>query len=138
MIFSCVYRPPSSEASWVINFHKCIEYSLSLNHPLCIMGDVNIDLIKDTSFTNNIDTFSLRRVIIEPTRMTKTSYSFIDHTFISHETLLSTTTVPSTCTSWIIMQYMCKLEALMTRARSLQFVLQLRCTDARNILMKVI
>jgi exonuclease III len=81
----CIYRPPSSKAEWVTRYHNCLEYLLSLKMPLVITGDFNYDLLSDTSFAVNINAaYNLKQVIREPTRITKTSCTLLDHFYIYH------------------------------------------------------
>ena len=86
MLFACFYRPPSKKAEWMTQFYDCIDYLQSLNLPLCITGDFNADMLKDSSFVDDIEaTYYLRQVIKESTRITKKSLTLLGHIYISHD-----------------------------------------------------
>lgn len=93
VLLSAVYRPPNNDSNSVQNWLSHMEDSLSVayseNKPLMLTGDFNIDLSKpDTSALHvqwesvykNVD---LRQIIEEPTRVTKTSSTLIDHMYVS-------------------------------------------------------
>jgi exonuclease III len=86
MIFACFYRPPSSKVEWISCFHECIDYFQSLNLPLCILGDFNVNLLTHSSFADDLEeVYCLRQIITEPTRLTSKTSSLIDHVYLSHD-----------------------------------------------------
>ena len=85
LVCSC-YRPPSDG-----NFLSKLEVSLSRIDPsseLYILGDLNIDLGNTETFLSKsllgiLNLFGLSQVIVEPTRVTPTSSSILDHIVVS-------------------------------------------------------
>lgn len=79
-----VYRPPTSQ---IHEFLETVEETLMYVIPICdeviFSGDININLIDaESSNTRNflsiLDTFQLRQLINEPTRITANCASLID------------------------------------------------------------
>ena len=69
-------------------FYDYIDYLQSLNLPLCITGDFNADLHKDTSFADEIQaTYCLRQAIKEPKKITQKPRTLLDHIYISHDVM---------------------------------------------------
>ena len=58
--------------------------------PLLITGDINIDLMKDSSLADNLRAeYHLTQLITEPTRVTKTTATLIDHIYTSSKDLVA-------------------------------------------------
>ena len=58
--------------------------------PLLITGDININLMKDSSLANNLRAeYHLTQLITEPTRVTKTITMLIDHIYMSSKDLVA-------------------------------------------------
>ena len=57
--------------------------------PIILMGDFNIDLLKEShaknTWTGMYSTFELKQTVSEPTRITSTSKTLIDHIYISNK-----------------------------------------------------
>ena len=93
LLIAQVYRPPRSEHIFTQNWLDRVENSLQLayseNKNIILMGDVNIDLWKphplDTKWLELCSNFGLVQIITEPTRVTKTSESLIDHICVSED-----------------------------------------------------
>ena len=72
--------------------HSTAQYCIySENKPIILMGDFNIDLLSDenrtlkTSWTDLVTDMGLGQLIGEPTRITESSGTLIDHIYISSE-----------------------------------------------------
>ena len=63
-----------------------MDYLQTLNLPIVIAGDFNINLKSDYSFADEIKvTHGLKQLIWEPTRITQKSATLIDHIYISRD-----------------------------------------------------
>ena len=81
-----VYRPPSSNSEWIDQFEEELSIAQATGLEVILMGDFNID---DTVNSNKkwqhlIDLFDLFQMIREPTRVTETTSTIIDHVYTSH------------------------------------------------------
>lgn len=89
-------RPPNNNLDqWIEAFRPCLEHANVSHNEIIVMGDINIDLkVHDTkckklmSVTNE---FCLEQLIEEPTRVTSSSSTLIDHVYVSdpHKTVSS-------------------------------------------------
>ena len=81
-----VYRPPNVQSDWIDMFEEelCIAQATGLE--FILMGDFNIDLNTCTNnkFINMLQVFDLTQFVREPTRVTQTSSTLIDHVYSSH------------------------------------------------------
>ena len=81
-----VYRPPNVQSDWIDLFEEelCIAQATGLE--FILMGDFNIDLNTCTNnkFINMLQVFDLTQFVREPTRVTQTSSTLIDHVYSSH------------------------------------------------------
>ena len=97
VIVGVVYRPPQSSLR---DFNDCIDKILNLisseSKPCHIMGDFNIDLLKDNAneFLSNIVSNSFEPTITKPTHVNERSASLIDNIFSN--------TVDNHCVSGIL------------------------------------
>ena len=85
ILVCCCYRPPTDG-----EFLTKLEQSLSKVDPrseLYIMGDMNIDTSSESSlhksYVSLLDVLGLCQIISEPTRITPTSSSTLDHIIVS-------------------------------------------------------
>ena len=80
-----VYRPPSDKIDAAIELlgSHLTEVTSSGNPDILIVGDLNIDLLKNSNDTKRFNTFIdshlMNQLINEPTRVTTTTRSLIDH-----------------------------------------------------------
>ena len=83
---SCVYNPKADDE----NYYQCMlnnfENVLAKNKEIVILGDLNINYILDENLCENqahfIETlFCCKQLIVEPTRVTQSSQSVIDHIY---------------------------------------------------------
>ena len=78
----CIYRPPTSTASWKGAFFALTDSIRSTSTPYIITGDFNIDLISNSQFAEDLSsTFDLMQHITNATKTTTTSGTFIDHIY---------------------------------------------------------
>ena len=89
-ILLCIYKPPSTKLSdWEEPLHSLLEFIISNKEPVVIVGDFNIDLLKDCSFSNEMKSnFHLTQFITEPTRIMKSSATLIDHVYASRRSMM--------------------------------------------------
>ena len=81
-----VYRPPSALNDWIDLFEEEISIAQTTGMEDIIMGDLNIDMKipGNCKWKNLINLFDLTQLIQEPTRVTETSATIIDHVYTSH------------------------------------------------------
>ena len=48
----CVYRPPSSSAEFTSLLCECLEFLLAVSHPVFIVGDINLPLMRWDNFSH--------------------------------------------------------------------------------------
>ena len=88
LLLCFAYRSPNADLSWLIRFEKKVVESLAEVKYTIIMGDFNIDLMRDDYKCKRISNFFLTdgmyQLIRENTRVTDTSTSIIDHAYVSH------------------------------------------------------
>ena len=95
ILLTSVYRSPNNDSDaiqhWLSNMEETMHRIYSENKPTVLMGDVNIDILSGkidtlkeswTSLTTNIQ---LNQIIREPTRVTNTSETLIDHIYVSDD-----------------------------------------------------
>ena len=90
MIVGTVYRHHQSISYFIDNFLAEILHSISKSKKMCaLMGDFNVDLLKidqhdESNFFYNIMTANgFRPLILQPSRVTKSSATLIDNIFIN-------------------------------------------------------
>jgi len=81
-----VYRPPDSPSIWYKNFEKEIINASIMNKEIIFLGDLNIDYLKHvpTSWATILTTHGFFQMITEPTRVTTTSVTLIDHIYTTN------------------------------------------------------
>lgn len=84
-----VYRPPDSNAQWLVDFEERIEDLSATGSEQIIMGDFNIDQLKSSSFKSMMEIFNLTQIITDPTREARDSSTLIDHIYVNHPKLYS-------------------------------------------------
>ena len=95
ILLTSVYRPPNNDSDsiqhWLSNMEETMHRIYSENKPTVLIGDVNIAILSDKidklkeswiSLTTNIQ---LNQIIREPTRVTNTSETLIDHIYVSDD-----------------------------------------------------
>ena len=86
-ILSVIYRPPNTPQNWIADFTSYINSCKALCDEVCVLGDFNIDLNRNTNGKWNtlITQLGLTQLVDEPTRVTKTTSTLIDHIYSSHD-----------------------------------------------------
>ena len=89
--FCVVYRPHAHKlTAFFPEFELLLQFLRSLKHDTIIFGDFNIDTIKDsadkTNYENLLLAYNFKRQNSEPTRVTSTSSTCLDHYITSYTT----------------------------------------------------
>ena len=78
----CIYRPPTSTASWKGAFFQLTDVIMSALAPSIINGNFNIDLISNSQFAEDLSfTFDLKQHITNAIRTSATSATLIDQIY---------------------------------------------------------
>lgn len=99
-LFSFVYRPPSSHASYLDLLDSMLTKADSLqDNQILILGDFNYNLLDKSSnsirFLNIFQSFNYKQLITVPTR--PVSGSLLDHIFVTHQdNVMKSGTLPIT------------------------------------------
>ena len=91
-----VYRPPDSQISWYDTFETEMMHALSKNTNVMILGDFNIDFMKSipSRWSTFLTTYGLHQLITEPTRVTASSVTLIDHIYTTNPENIVDISVP--------------------------------------------
>ncbi|VDI58187.1 Hypothetical predicted protein [Mytilus galloprovincialis] len=84
ILLGYVYRPPNSNADWVTKFETMMLKVDTEEKETIIMGDFNIDIMsskKHAKWSHIKNIFNMSQMVTEPTRVTKTSSTLIDHVY---------------------------------------------------------
>lgn len=113
ILIGSLYRPPDQS-----DFYKLLEEVLNNGvkrhgSEVIICGDLNTDTLKKDSvmykhFKSFTDVFALRQMIVEPTRITPTSQSVIDHILVSDPGKVLSSGVIDCCISDHCLVYLCR------------------------------
>ena len=81
-----LYRPPTSKSEWIDLFEEELSIAQTTGLEIIVMGDFNLDQYTNTNrkWLNLIELFDLSQLISQPTRVTETSSTIIDHVYTSH------------------------------------------------------
>ena len=82
LIFT-VYRPPNVRKKWIDLFEENLSIAQATGLEYIVMGDFNIDMrsCSTSKWLNLIQLFDLTQIVTEPTRITQTSATLIDHVY---------------------------------------------------------
>ena len=99
-LFICyVYRNPNETNEWYDKFTKMYDRIQTLKKgksDLILIGDFNIDLLKHNPLWDSIiSSFGLTQLINNPTRITSTSSTLIDHIYVNNASLINKSTQPN-------------------------------------------
>jgi len=88
LLLCLVYRPPGSNLNeWLHHTEDKLCSAYTENKQLILMGDINIDFLKDTPLREKwhdvYSNFELDQIIRKPTRITENTQTLIDHIYIS-------------------------------------------------------
>ena len=84
-IVASVYRPPDCSSEFFTSFESMIKAADNENKELHILGDLNCDMLKHMpdkptkTLKSIFEMYQLSQIIEEPTRITNTSSTLIDH-----------------------------------------------------------
>jgi hypothetical protein len=85
ILVGIIYRNPEECSVWNDNFNLMIDAVMLKSKEFILLGDFNVDLIKqNTTWLNMIADCNLTQLINTPTRVTPTSKTLIDHIYTSH------------------------------------------------------
>ena len=95
ILLTSVHRQPNNDSDsiqhWLSNIGESMDEIYSENKPTIIMGDINIDIMSDKkdrlqeSWISLTTDVQLDQIIKEPTRVTNTSETLIDHIYVSDD-----------------------------------------------------
>lgn len=85
-----VYRPPDSLVQWYTDFDSVAEELATSAENIIVMGDFNVDQLKDDRMTKVMNTYNYKQLIAEPTRVTKDTSTLIDHMYVTNDENFST------------------------------------------------
>ena len=79
------YRPPNAGSEWIDLFEKEVSVAQTTGYEFLLMGDFNIDMksCSNNKWLSLIQLFDMSQLIIEPTRITESTSSIIDHAYTS-------------------------------------------------------
>ena len=95
VLLCAIYRPPNVLAQYMETLTTHLEQGINLGRSTIIIGDLNIDISIKHNSLNDICTYlNLTHLITEPTRVTSTSSSVIDHIMTTCPDLHSRSDIP--------------------------------------------
>ena len=95
-----LYRNPAESQEWLDKFVMMMDIVNALNFNIAILGDFNINLLTPQQLWEATTyTLGLTQLIKQPTRITKTSSTLIDHIYTNNPSALCNTHVDPTCIS---------------------------------------
>ena len=89
VIYGIIYRQHNSLERFQQYFDESIETYMALDKKICILGDLNIDLLKAQSstysqdFSMSLQSCYLIPTVVKPTRVRSTSATLIDNIFVN-------------------------------------------------------
>lgn len=87
-----LYRNPTERVEWIDRFEEFLENILIAGKEIILLGDFNKDLLNaniNTEWSNFTTTLGLSQLITQPTRVTNSSSTLIDHIYTNYEHNLS-------------------------------------------------
>ena len=81
-----MHSPPNAQSEWIELFETEISIAQTTGLEIILMGDFNIDYksCPNKKWLNMIQLFDLSQLVTEPTRITETTATTIDHVYSSH------------------------------------------------------
>ena len=84
-LLAYTYRPPSSTQEWTVDFEQILDNLYTENKEIILLGDFNINLFDASNNVQNwlqiMDSVNLTQVVKDPTRVTPSSCTLIDHAY---------------------------------------------------------
>ena len=87
ILIGFIYRNPKSASNWYDDFATMMDAIENVEHgkDMILLGDFNVNVLKDNSFWDStISLFNLHQMIKEPTRITRSTRSLIDHIYTNN------------------------------------------------------
>jgi hypothetical protein len=85
VLICILYRNPSSTYDWCDRFVEMMDKANTSNKSIIILGDFNIDMLKSQlSWQSTINVVGLKQLIKQPTRVTPTSATLLDHIYCNN------------------------------------------------------
>jgi hypothetical protein len=92
LLICILYRNPASPYAWYDDFVRMMDV-VSDRHPkanLLMLGDFNIDLLKpQISWISTFSLYGLKQLVSQPTRLTPTSSTLLDHIYSNNPSYIS-------------------------------------------------
>ena len=130
LLVSFVYRNPAATYAWYDDFVRMMDV-VTNRHPkanFIIMGDFNIDFLKpQPSWKSTVSLHGLTQLVSQPTRITPTSSTLLDHIYVNNTDRISNIQVSDVSISDhcpILCSWSCKIPK---PAKSYHTTIQYRC-----------
>ena len=87
ILIGVVYRPPNSSNDWFNQFEAQIDKASTIAQNIIMMGEFNIDFQKEIPhrWQQLYQSYSFIQLINEPTRITSTTSTTIDHIYVTNQ-----------------------------------------------------
>ena len=83
-----VYRPPQSVVNWINLMEEEIAHAINYNPDITLMGNFNFDFLCQSKvprrWVNMLETYNFQQIIKDPTRVTATSKTLLDHIYVTN------------------------------------------------------
>jgi hypothetical protein len=85
LLVCVVYRPPTSPVEWYTNFQSQMEKATTVSSNVILLGDFNIDFLNEIPlrWLHVYESYGFSQIISEPTRITSSSSTLIDHIYVN-------------------------------------------------------
>lgn len=94
LLVGYVYRNPAERQCWRDDFESMMDKVNACGSNILLLGDFNIDLNKpQLAWANTTSLFGLHQLVQDPTRVTSTSTTLIDHIYTNHASMVSRVSV---------------------------------------------
>ena len=98
VLLSYVYRPPSSKVQWLHDFSSSLDNASTYENECLIIGDFNFDIQSDSfqskAWFDLMLSINFTQLVKDPTRITPTSATLIDHVFSNNPENIVNVSVP--------------------------------------------
>ena len=90
-----VYRNPAKRADWTDHFVSMMDAVSLQSREIILLGDFKMDLLTpNQSWIGKLENYHLHQIIPTPCRVTATSKTLIDHTYVSNTRNIIETCLP--------------------------------------------
>ena len=92
-----IYCPPSATSEWIDLFEEELSIAQTTDLEIILMGDFSLDFNMNLNkkWCNLIELFDLSLLVTQPTRVTESSSTIIDHIYTTHPENIIESFVPS-------------------------------------------